>query len=848
MPTLPVPVIAEISPVAYSLTDIDIELDGSGSVPSAGFVIETYSWQIFHRPPGATNINCYLTNANTATPTLRYPGGVVGEVGLLLIVTDSNTDEAYASSYPFYYPTQNGEDGAYTKGPYEFVGPVKTQLAWAGMLNQAGLLEPANGRRGWFAAQGGYWDLVRKVNSITSSGGGGGASQVKGWRWAKATAGDVAADGSAGNPFNITSAAANTNPFTALPFIGPAAQAYVAVLGDGPSPAGYTIVLLEGEFEENLSFVVDAPLTLLYQGHVTISEGKSLTFAPAASVVAQPDLRIGPLYGAFGGQFRMLYEAAGPGEYAVRLKPSSLSTNYGIYLDGIDVEAIGYSEDPGPGILGGYGCVIEAKNSHIASIEIADALVAELSNSINGSTTLDVFQLGRIVNAALASVTVGHAPDTLNAGIYNSDVSGTFTGPAGSAQFDLVTAARFRAAAGSFAGGAGKADYLHKRIVAGNLTVDAEQIISGGDLANMTFFMTGTLDLRAPHVEISAYTDYTVNTDDGGVIEHFAGSLGGAGVWKSASGTSSAAPQTQVDGRYGVAGVYGTGGVVIETADNNSGVTVSGAELVRIRAGGKIATASVASGGTGYTVGDLISVLSGEYPGSCVLRVASVSAGVVTGVTVYQNPDMHIWPGGFGYQPGVLATSGAGTGLTVTVTIHGDGTATINAKDIKAEGRLTATKGGAASTEQGRVSVLLDSAATDTHTTGTAPETLWFTNIPINTLASDGTCIKGEIWGSGINVGAALRVKVGATVIAEAVISAVTSANMRIVFSITRSGHNAQIACGHGFNDVGAGDPQITNLVANDSSIITLSVEGESPLVPGDAVFRVATVELWAKT
>lgn len=82
-----------------------------------------------------------------------------------------------------------------------------------------------------------------------------------------------------------------------------------------------------------------------------------------------------------------------------------------------------------------------------------------------------------------------------------------------------------------------------------------------------------------------------------------------------------------------------------------------------------IATVTVVAGGTGYAVGDLLSVVDGTASGG-VVRVSTVAEGVVTAVTVET--------GGSGYTTGTKTTtnnSGSGTECTIgvsTVTASSD--------------------------------------------------------------------------------------------------------------------------------------------------------------------------------
>ena len=73
---------------------------------------------------------------------------------------------------------------------------------------------------------------------------------------------------------------------------------------------------------------------------------------------------------------------------------------------------------------------------------------------------------------------------------------------------------------------------------------------------------------------------------------------------------------------------------------------------------------AITTGGTGYAVGDTITVTGGVYSEQATYTVATVSAGVVTGLTTVNNGVYTVVPG----TPSQTTTSGNGTGLTLTLT------------------------------------------------------------------------------------------------------------------------------------------------------------------------------------
>ena len=77
-------------------------------------------------------------------------------------------------------------------------------------------------------------------------------------------------------------------------------------------------------------------------------------------------------------------------------------------------------------------------------------------------------------------------------------------------------------------------------------------------------------------------------------------------------------------------------------------------------------SAAVVSGGTGYSVGDLLTVEGGTASFPCVIRVTSVNAGVITAALART-------PGVYSANPAnpVSVTGGGGTGATFNLTMNG---------------------------------------------------------------------------------------------------------------------------------------------------------------------------------
>ena len=99
------------------------------------------------------------------------------------------------------------------------------------------------------------------------------------------------------------------------------------------------------------------------------------------------------------------------------------------------------------------------------------------------------------------------------------------------------------------------------------------------------------------------------------------------------------------------------------------GVGVTIGTIITALGGSAALSFSITTGGTGYAVGDTITVTGGIYSQQATYTVATVAAGVVTGLTTVSNGVYTVVPG----TPSQTTTSGNGTGLTLTLTF-GTGT------------------------------------------------------------------------------------------------------------------------------------------------------------------------------
>lgn len=110
----------------------------------------------------------------------------------------------------------------------------------------------------------------------------------------------------------------------------------------------------------------------------------------------------------------------------------------------------------------------------------------------------------------------------------------------------------------------------------------------------------------------------------------------------------------------------GTGYAIGDTITLAGGVKYHEPELevLTINSGDYVSAVAVAAGGNGYAVDDVINVSGGTFSAQCQLKVATEAGGVVTGLTIVK-------PGIYSAQPAnpaATTTTGVGTGLTVNLT------------------------------------------------------------------------------------------------------------------------------------------------------------------------------------
>lgn len=113
---------------------------------------------------------------------------------------------------------------------------------------------------------------------------------------------------------------------------------------------------------------------------------------------------------------------------------------------------------------------------------------------------------------------------------------------------------------------------------------------------------------------------------------------------------------------------FGAAALVSIVTHGNYFDTPANPALTSTTSGGSGATLTVtyspdvAAGGTGYTLGDILTAVGGTSTSTATFEVTGVSAGVVTSVIIIEN-------GGYTVEPGnpVSTTGGTGTGATLTL-------------------------------------------------------------------------------------------------------------------------------------------------------------------------------------
>lgn len=96
-------------------------------------------------------------------------------------------------------------------------------------------------------------------------------------------------------------------------------------------------------------------------------------------------------------------------------------------------------------------------------------------------------------------------------------------------------------------------------------------------------------------------------------------------------------------------------------------------QLEEIATGRHMATAAISAGGTGYTVGDILSIAGGTKTHTATLEVTTVAAGVITGLRIQHGGAYTVDP----TTTGNAVTGGTGINATVNLTMLGTGWTTV---------------------------------------------------------------------------------------------------------------------------------------------------------------------------
>jgi len=182
-------------------------------------------------------------------------------------------------------------------------------------------------------------------------------------------------------------------------------------------------------------------------------------------------------------------------------------------------------------------------------------------------------------------------------------------------------------AAGTFTTLIGGKDQVNYGQLTGGATTKAVEFKSLGSDTNVALAIrtqgTGAIDLAAG--------SRGVNISNGGTV---------TAITQTAGGTYTSVPTVAITAPTTAGGVQATATVSVQAT---SGTTVS-------------------SGGTGYTVGDVLTVSGGTFAAAAVLTVATVSSGVITSITVTTAGNYSVTPS----NPASV-TGGTGSGATFTM-------------------------------------------------------------------------------------------------------------------------------------------------------------------------------------
>lgn len=257
----------------------------------------------------------------------------------------------------------------------------------------------------------------------------------------------------------------------------------------------------------------------------------------------------------------------------------------------------------------------------------------------------------------------------------------------GSGQYEFATGSSSGTIQARIAHTASAVNYVQ---VTGAATGSAPSVISAGSdsSSNLAFSSKGTGSLYFYSNSANANSRHLDITHNGSVVNRFqlTGANAGSGVVLGVNGGDTNISQVfqskgtgAIDLAAGSRGVnISNGGTVTAITGTAFGSNYTSAPSVVISApttaGGvqatatipiQVGTVTISSGGTGYTVNDVLTVVGGTFTTVCQLTVSAVSGGVITAVTTGGTAR-----GNYTVAPSNPASVTGGTGSGATFTLN----------------------------------------------------------------------------------------------------------------------------------------------------------------------------------
>lgn len=732
-------------PFAALATPQSVVMTSASSTPQSG-TINYWRWYLLDKPPGST---ASLLNSTTATCTLQNIN-IPGNHRVFLIVRDSAGNFSFGSPNPI----QASSD------PFAFTSPPASAFATivATTKNKA-LQLTAYGERNWFTN--GYWPVVRAVDEMYGLVSTVSTVTAPFSKWIQAHDGLATADGSISRPFNPVSA-------TAEGFDGPWGQgiAALAALDVSEQPyVGRTINVLGGTYEEDVSIVASEPFNIICHGQVQIGVlgGTTKTFTYEAvdsgdtfeGSAIRADLFIGGMGPSEGGTYFIVSGNA-------RLKNATAFAWFmrlvGIYVGGTTAVNTTFATGPSVRML---DCRF-ASSFNIPNLDINDAINCIFSSSVTAR------RINHAFNASFGAGCTTTAASTKGYfGCYFIGSTPVFTGIAGSAVFDPLTAASFVAVAGTFSGGAGLSDALkvgdlrsaaaafNLKALSGTLNIEAKSPGSGTQgSVNITALANGYIG----NVAITADNGIAITAADDLGIESTAGGAyltGGGGVFLRAMNASkrveivSEAAQIELEAATSISLTTTDGNVVIDANGTGRDVVITADDQVTSASVGQtiVTTSGAGANITLQTVDAAIILDARGSSRPALITAAGYMDLAVTGANGFiglTTADGNITLDANGTGRDVIVTADDGISLTATgaATIAGSSVAVIGNTTVS--GTLSAYTGSSAATR--RVATKLYEHGTAANPPSTALFTFDSHTLPANFFTNSGDYVSGEAY------------------------------------------------------------------------------------------------------